>query len=45
MSTRSITVGMAFPNLERSISESPFSFVQVLALLFRRDDGRQDPPE
>ena len=33
------------PNLERSISESPLSFVQVLALLFRRDDGRQDPPE
>ena len=33
------------PNLERSISESPLSFVQVLALLFRRDDGGQDPPE
>ena len=33
------------PNLERSISESPLSFVQVLALLFRRDDGRQDPLE
>ena len=33
------------PNLERSISESPLSFVQVLALLFKRDDGRQDPPE
>ena len=33
------------PNLERSISESPLSFVQILALLFRRDDGRQDPPE
>ena len=33
------------PNLERSISESPLSFVQVLALLFRRDDGRQDSPE
>ncbi len=32
-------------NLEHSISESPLSFVQVLALLFRRDDGRQDPPE
>ena len=32
------------PNLERSISKSPLSFVQVLALLFRRDDGRRDPP-
>ena len=32
------------PNLERSISESPLSFVQILALLFRRDDGRRDPP-
>ena len=33
------------PNLERSISESPLAFVQVLALLFRRDDGRQDPTD
>ena len=33
------------PNLECSISESPLAFVQILALLFRRDDGRQDPPE
>ena len=33
------------PNLERSIAESPLSFVHVLALLFTRDDGRQDPPE
>ena len=33
------------PNLEGWISESPLAFVQVLALLFRRDDGRQDPPE
>ena len=32
-------------NLERSISESPLAFVQILALQFRRDDGRQDPPE
>ena len=29
------------PNLERSISESPLSFVQVLALLFKRDDRRK----
>ena len=33
------------PNLERSISESPLAFVQILALLFGRDDGRQDPPD
>ena len=33
------------PNLEHSISESPLAFVQILALLFKRDDGRQDPPE
>ncbi|MCY4141934.1 MAG: helix-turn-helix domain-containing protein [Rhodobacteraceae bacterium] len=33
------------PNLERWISESPLGFVQILALLFKRDDGGQDPPE
>ena len=33
------------PNLERSISQSPIGFVQILALLFTRDDGGQDPPE
>ncbi len=33
------------PNLERWISESPLGFVQVLALLFKRDDEGQDPPE
>ena len=33
------------PNLERWVSESPIGFVQVLALMFKRDDGGQDPPE
>lgn len=33
------------PNLERWISESPIGFVQILALLFKRDDGGQDPSE
>ncbi len=33
------------PNLEQWLSESPFGFVQVLALVFKRDDGGQDPPE
>ena len=33
------------PNLERRIAESPIHFAWVLALLFKRDDGGQDPPE
>ena len=33
------------PNLERRIAESPMFFVQVLAAAFKRDDGREDPPE
>ena len=33
------------PNLERWISESPIGFVQILALVFKRNDGGQDPPE
>ena len=33
------------PNLERWVSSSPIGFVQILALLFKRDDGGQDPPE
>ena len=33
------------PNLERWVSASPIGFVQILALLFERDDGQQDPPE
>ena len=31
------------PNLERWITETPLGFVQILALLFKRDDGGQDP--
>ncbi len=33
------------PNLERRIVESPDAFVQVLALMFKRRDNGQDPPE
>jgi len=33
------------PNLERWISESPIGFVQILAMLFKRDDKKEDPPE
>ena len=33
------------PNLEQQIAESPALFVQVLALLYKRKDDRQDPPE
>ena len=33
------------PNLEQWVSASPIGFVQVLAILFRRDDDGQDPPE
>jgi addiction module HigA family antidote len=33
------------PNLERQLVESPRLFVQVLALVFKRDDDGQDPPE
>ena len=33
------------PNLERHIAENPMSFVQVLAFMFRRDDGGEDPPQ
>ena len=33
------------PNLERHIAENPTSFVQVLAFMFKRDDGKEDPPE
>ena len=31
------------PNLERHIAENPMSFVQALAFVFRRNDGREDP--
>ena len=33
------------PNLERWVSESPIGFVQILSLLFKRADEREDPPE
>ena len=33
------------PFLERQIERSPIMFVQALAMLFRRDDDAQDPPE
>ena len=33
------------PNLERQVAESPALFVQALALVFRRRDGSQDPPD
>ena len=33
------------PNIERQIAKSPALFVQVLALVFRRNDDGQDPPE
>ena len=33
------------PNLERQIAESPTLFVQILALVFKRNDDGQDPPE
>ena len=33
------------PNLERQIAESPTFFVQMLAILFKRRDDGQDPPE
>jgi addiction module HigA family antidote len=33
------------PNLEKQVGKSPALFVQALALLYRRDDGGEDPPE
>ncbi|MYN64016.1 MAG: helix-turn-helix domain-containing protein [Acidobacteria bacterium] len=33
------------PNLERKVSESPAMFVQAVALVFKRKDDGQDPPE
>ena len=33
------------PNLERKVTESPLVFVEILALLFKRSDAGQDPPE
>ncbi len=33
------------PNLEKMMAESPPAFVQVLAMIFGRDDAGEDPPE
>ena len=33
------------PNLERQVAESPTMFVQAVALLYRRSDDGEDPPE
>ena len=33
------------PNLELRIEEAPADFVQLVSLLYRRDDGGEDPPE
>lgn len=33
------------PNLERQIAESPLLFVQAVALLYKRSDKGEDPPE
>jgi addiction module HigA family antidote len=33
------------PNLEKQVGKSPVPFVQALALIFRRNDGGEDPPE
>ena len=33
------------PNIERKITESPSLFAQALALLYKRSDNGQDPPE
>ncbi len=33
------------PNLEKQVGKSPALFVQALALIYRRNDGGEDPPE
>jgi len=33
------------PNLERRIAESPLLFVQAVALMYKRSDNGEDPPE
>jgi hypothetical protein len=33
------------PNLEKQVGKSPALFVQALALIYRRKDGGEDPPE
>ena len=36
--------GNGIPKLEKRLAESPSLFVQVLAMVFRRNGGGQDPP-
>lgn len=33
------------PNLEKQVGKSPALFAQALALIYRRNDGGEDPPE
>jgi hypothetical protein len=33
------------PNLEKQVGRSPALFVHALSLIYRRDDGGEDPPE
>ncbi len=33
------------PNLERELAKNPSFFMEALALIYRRDDGGEDPPE
>jgi addiction module HigA family antidote len=33
------------PNLEKQVGKSPALLVQAVALIYRRDDGGEDPPE
>ena len=37
--------GHRIPNLEKQVGKSPGLFVQALALIYRRSDGGEDPPE
>lgn len=36
---------LGIPNLEKGLAESAGLFVRVVALVFKRDDGSEDPPE
>jgi hypothetical protein len=33
------------PNLERELAKRPSVFMEILSLIYRRDDGGEDPPE
>ena len=43
--TRIFVYEREIPNLEKTLAGSPDLFVQVLALVFKRSDNGQDPPE